>query len=159
MTRIDQMQESKTLTKCKSSEICDSKKCDSWQNDNICLLFSHENVFPKFLTLINYIFPSLFQLPQWKRLPMRQETRHYVPVWGSQWEGSGSTHEKSIFFSLGLGWDGMGWEMGILFFPLFSTCSRHVFMGFPKWFPKMFPISPHIYPLWFAQTSTIMWIN
>ncbi len=29
----------------------------------------------------------------------------------------------------------------------------------PKLFPKMFPIAPQIYPIWFAQSSTLMFIN
>jgi hypothetical protein len=28
-----------------------------------------------------------------------------------------------------------------------------------KLFTKMFPIAPHLYPIWFAQSSTLMYIN
>jgi len=111
--------------------------------------FSHENMFPKFLTLINYIFPSLFQLSNEKYLSMRQETRHYVPVWRL------GKHSWGVHFFFC--WGGMG--KGIFVFSIvlnvFSSCSH----GVSKRFPKMFPIAPQIYPLWFAQSSTIMWIN
>jgi hypothetical protein len=32
-------------------------------------------------------------------------------------------------------------------------------LKFPSYSPKMFPIAPQFYPLWFAQSSTLMYIN
>jgi hypothetical protein len=54
------------------------------------------------------------------------------------------------FFLLGCG----GGDF-LVFFP----CSHQVPFRFPKFFPKAFPISPQFYPIWFAQSSTLMYIN
>ncbi len=47
-------------------------------------------------------------------------------------------------------------------FPLFPMCSHHICMGFSKGSSscplKMFPISPQIYCIWFAQSSILMYI-
>jgi hypothetical protein len=60
-----------------------------------------------------------------------------------------------VFFSSGRG----GRPRGKGFFSLvpnvFSSCSH----GVPKFFSKTFPIAPQIYPIWFAQSSTLMHIN
>jgi hypothetical protein len=49
-----------------------------------------------------------------------------------------------------------------LFFPLFpnvfSSCSHGV-LHIPKLFPKTFPIAPQLYPIWFAQSPTLMYRN
>jgi hypothetical protein len=46
-----------------------------------------------------------------------------------------------------------------LFFPLFPnvfpSCSHGV-PQVPKLFPKTFPIAPQLYPIWFAQSPTLM---
>jgi hypothetical protein len=76
----------------------------------------------------------------------------------SQCEG---THEHSSFFLFERG----GGYKDFLFFPLFPTCSYQVPKGFqvlkvfPDAFPKMFPIAPAFYPIWFAQSSTSLSIN
>jgi hypothetical protein len=44
----------------------------------------------------------------------------------------------------------------------FSMCFHHVPMEVPqvpKVFLKLFPIAPPFYPIWFAQSSTLMYIN
>jgi hypothetical protein len=50
----------------------------------------------------------------------------------------------------------------LLFFFLvpnvFSSCSLEV-PQVPNLFPKEFPIAPQFYPIWFAQSSTLMYIN
>jgi hypothetical protein len=48
------------------------------------------------------------------------------------------------------------------FFPLFPSCSLCVpmrFSDFPSCSPKTFPIAPQLYPIWFAQSSTLMYRN
>ncbi len=56
-------------------------------------------------------------------------------------------------------------EGGLDFFflvTLFPMCSHHVPKRNPqvlKLFPKTFPIAPQIYLTWFAQSSTLMYIN
>jgi hypothetical protein len=40
----------------------------------------------------------------------------------------------------------------------FSSCSLEV-PQVPELFLKTFPIAPQIYPIWFAQSSTLMYIN
>jgi hypothetical protein len=48
------------------------------------------------------------------------------------------------------------------FFFLFSMCSHHVPIKIPKFSscsPKVFPMAPQFYPIWFAQSSTLMDIN
>ncbi len=71
----------------------------------------------------------------------------------SQWEGSVCTPEGSSFFLCGVRW--VREQFFGFFFPLFSICFHHVHMGFPK----LFPIAPHFYPLWFAQSLTPMYIK
>ncbi len=47
-------------------------------------------------------------------------------------------------------------------FPLFPMCSHHLFMRFSKFpscSPKTFPIAPQFYCTWFAESSTLMYIN
>jgi hypothetical protein len=44
-------------------------------------------------------------------------------------------------------------------FLVFFPCSHQVPFRFPNFFPKAFPISPQFYPIWFAQSSTLMYIN
>ncbi len=61
-------------------------------------------------------------------------------------------HERSSFFLF----DGRGPHTGLfVFFP----CSQSVPKLFPDAFAKMFPIAPGFYPIWFAQSSTPMYIN
>jgi len=44
------------------------------------------------------------------------------------------------------------------FFPLFPRCSQKV-PKFQDAFPKMLPIAPRFYPIWFAQSSTPLYIT
>jgi hypothetical protein len=53
-------------------------------------------------------------------------------------------------------WGGVEWRE--LFLSLFSSCS-HQIAQVPNLFPKAFPIAPQYYPIWFAQSSTLMYIN
>jgi hypothetical protein len=75
----------------------------------------------------------------------------------SQWEGSACTHDGPCF----LLFEGVGGG-GLKKFPLvpniFSPCSQRV-LKFSNAFPFMFPIPPGFYPIWFAQSSTFMYIN
>jgi hypothetical protein len=67
-------------------------------------------------------------------------------------------HSWWEFFPLGVGWG----EVILVFFSVFPTCSNHVPMSSPKFlscYPKAFPIAPQFYPIWFAQSSTLMYIN
>jgi hypothetical protein len=41
----------------------------------------------------------------------------------------------------------------------FPSSPQRVPKVFPNALPKMFPIAPQFYPLWFAQSSTPMYIN
>jgi len=62
---------------------------------------------------------------------------------------------------------GEGGGEGVFF--VFLPCFRCVLIMFPKDsqvpnvfpnpLPKILPIAPHIYPIWFAQSSTLMYIN
>ncbi len=46
-------------------------------------------------------------------------------------------HSRGVhFFSVGVRWGGVGSEKGIFFCALFSMCSHHVLMGFPKCSPR-----------------------
>jgi hypothetical protein len=49
----------------------------------------------------------------------------------------------------------MGAEMTLKKIP---SCLQRV-LKFPNVLPKMFPIAPRFYPIWFAQSSTPMYIN
>jgi hypothetical protein len=71
--------------------------------------------------------------------PMRRFGMH---SWGVQ----------CFFF---VGWGVSGSNFLFFFLPLFWICFHHVHMGFPK----LFPIAPQFYPIWFAQSSTPMCIN
>jgi hypothetical protein len=47
-------------------------------------------------------------------------------------------------------------------FPMCSHCVLFMFHGVPqvpKLFPKTFPIARQFYPIWFAQSSTFMYLN
>jgi hypothetical protein len=66
------------------------------------------------------------------------------------------------FFPLGAGWGGVI----LVFFSVFPMCSQRVLITFPwapqsflSCCPKAFPIAPQFYPIWFAQSSTLMYIN
>jgi hypothetical protein len=52
-----------------------------------------------------------------------------------------------------------GWPRGKGFFSLvpnvFASCPHRV----AKFFSKTFPIAHQNYPIWFAQSSTLMYIN
>ncbi len=61
------------------------------------------------------------------------------------------THDGPSFFLLGPGWVELFFVF-LIVLNAFPTCSHHVLKGFPKTFPK-------IYPIWFAQSSTLMCIN
>ncbi len=60
--------------------------------------------------------------------------------------------------------EGGGGEVFFVFLP----CFHCVLIKFPKdfqvpnvfsnSFPKILPITPHIYPIWFAQSSTLIYI-
>lgn len=66
-------------------------------------------------------------------------------------------------------WKGGVGRWGKGSFPFFTMCSHHVLIRLllssqripqvPKLFPKMFPIAPLFDLLWFAQSSTSMYIN
>jgi hypothetical protein len=58
-------------------------------------------------------------------------------------------------------WGGVGGDIFLFFFPVpnvFSSCSHRVPQVL-KLFSKMFAIAPQFYPIWFAQSSTLMYIN
>jgi hypothetical protein len=63
---------------------------------------------------------------------------------------------------LGLGRGGGGFFFCFLLFSLvpimFHMCSRKVPQVL-KLLPKTFPIAPRFYPIWFARSSTLMYIN
>jgi len=59
-----------------------------------------------------------------------------------------------VFFFLKVG---EGGGIGGVF--VFPTCSQCVPIMFSNVFPKMFPIAPGFYPIWFAQSSTPLYLN
>jgi hypothetical protein len=59
----------------------------------------------------------------------------------------------SVFFCLAEGGGGY-----FCFFPCSQMCSHGV-PQVPKLFPKTFPIAPQLYPIWFAQSPTLMYTN
>jgi hypothetical protein len=73
------------------------------------------------------------------------------------------------FFSF---WAWGGGNYFLSFPSLLPMCSQHVLIMFPwgspsshevpqvpKLFPRAFPIAPQFYPIWFAQSSTLMYWN
>ncbi len=88
----------------------------------------------------------------------------------NQWEGSTCTHDGPYFFLS----EDEGGEGSLIFFSLipdvfpnmflikFSKCSQMRSLEVhqvPKLFPKVFPKAPQFYPIWFAQSSILMYIN
>jgi hypothetical protein len=75
-----------------------------------------------------------------------------------QWKRKLSLHSQGVWFILGGGEEG-GRRT---FFPpvpnVFSWCVQIVPQVL-KLFPMTFPIAPHVYPICFAQSSTLMNIN
>jgi len=74
----------------------------------------------------------------------------------SQWKAQYRLMSSPVFF-FGGGGGGI-----FTFFPLFPSCSLCVpmrFPNFPSCSPKTFPIAPQLYPIWFAQSSTLMYTN
>jgi hypothetical protein len=67
-----------------------------------CDIYFHGNMFPKFLTLTNYIFPTMLQFANGKHLSMQQETRPYIsgfpsrPVQWKDWSWFQRTHKTSL---------------------------------------------------------------
>ncbi len=76
-----------------------------------------------------------------------------VEILCSQWEGLACTHDGPCFFILGVGWGAA--EL----FLVFSPCSQCVPLRFLKLFPKALSIAPQFYTIWFAQSSTVIYIN
>jgi hypothetical protein len=78
----------------------------------------------------------------------------------SQWKAQHGLVRGPDFFFLGLGRGGGGFVF--LLFSLvpvmFHMCSHKVPQVL-KLLPKTFPIAPQFYPIWFAQSSTLMYIN
>jgi hypothetical protein len=58
-----------------------------------------------------------------------------------------------VFFLLG------GWPRGKGIFSLVPNVSSSCPHRVPKFFSKTFPIASQVYPIWFAQSSTLMYIN
>ncbi len=86
------------------------------------------------------------------------QTTLEIKVSCNQWKGSTCTLQGSSFFLFG----GGGLERYFFVFfhvpNVFPMCSHHV-PQVPKLFPKTFPIAHQFYPIWFAQSSTLMYVN
>ncbi len=74
------------------------------------------------------------------------------PMKGSAW-----THEGSSYFLCGK------WGKNFLLLSLvpimFPMCSCKVLPRVPNLFPQTFPIAPHFFPIWFAQSWSLRYIN
>jgi hypothetical protein len=73
---------------------------------------------------------------------------------------------KPVFFFLKVGWGGVGGTGIFCFFPLVPNVFPKSFhkvslvpIKFPNVFPKMFPTAPGFYPIWFAQSSTPLYLK
>ncbi len=74
-----------------------------------------------------------------------------------QWKAQNGLMSGPVFFFLGRRRGGI-----FTFFPLFPSCSLCVPMRFPNFSscsPKTIPLAPQLYPIWFAQSSTLIYIN
>ncbi len=79
----------------------------------------------------------------------------------SQWEGSTCIHDGPYFCLLRVGWE----EFSLFWLPffqcvfnMFSSCSLEV-PQILKLFPKVYAMVPQFYPIWFAQSLILMYIN
>ncbi len=66
--------------------------------------------------------------------------------------------ELQFFFFLRRG-EGMLFPCSQCVPMMFPWCSYQLTKGFPKLFPKMFTIVCQMYLIWFAQSSTLMYMN
>ncbi len=136
------------------NDMCKEKESDPSKS----LLGTYQRLFTMYVPKISSPAVSLGKKWGWTVLEIQVSCR--------QWEGSACTHERSNFFS--------SWEEGkqgffvfALFPNVFPSCSHWVLKFskgsqvskvFSNAFLKMFPIAPEFYPIWFAQSSTPLYI-
>ncbi len=99
-----------------------------------------------------------YYVPRFLPLPLAKEKNGDQQFWKEKFHAANEEAQLALMNGPVFSFLKAG-DMDFLFFPLFPICSHQVLKVFSNAFPKMFPIAPGFYSIWFAQTSTPLYIN